>query len=110
MPHSCAVKTCGNKAKTGAALSFHRLPVREPGRLKLWLLALSIDVNTPLDELRKYIVCSEHFVPEDYTVNGQPRTDTMHRFLTPTAVPTVNVSSCTLQPTVKEVSGDVDLI
>ncbi|XP_051276598.1 zinc finger protein 3 homolog isoform X4 [Dicentrarchus labrax] len=104
MPHACAVKTCTNKAKTGAALSFHRLPVREPERLKLWLFALNIDVNTPQDELKKYIVCSEHFAQEDYTVNvnGQPRTDTMHRFLTPTAVPTVGVSSCTLQTSAAE--------
>ncbi|XP_040905033.1 zinc finger protein 3 homolog [Toxotes jaculatrix] len=93
MPHSCAVKTCGNKARTGACLSFHRLPVREPERLKLWLFALNIDVNTPREQLRKYIVCSEHFVPEDYTANGQPRTGAMHRFLTPTAVPTVGVWS-----------------
>ncbi|XP_073337392.1 uncharacterized protein [Pagrus major] len=95
MPHSCAVKTCRNKSKPGAALSFHRLPVREPERLKLWLFALNIDVNTPVDELKKHIVCSEHFVPEDYSVNRQPRTDATHRFLTPTAVPTVGVSSCT---------------
>uniref|UniRef100_A0A3B4XV52 Zinc finger protein 568-like n=1 Tax=Seriola lalandi dorsalis TaxID=1841481 RepID=A0A3B4XV52_SERLL len=92
MPNSCAVKTCGNKARTGASLSFHRLPVREPARLRLWLFALNIDVNTPRDELKKYIVCSEHFAPGDYTANGQPRTSAMHRFLTPTAVPTVGVS------------------
>ncbi|XP_029305464.1 zinc finger protein 3 homolog isoform X2 [Cottoperca gobio] len=104
MPHSCTVKTCSNKAKTGTALSFHRLPVREPERLKLWLSALNIDVNTPLDELKKCIVCSEHFVPEDYTVNGQPRTDTMHRFLTPTAVPTVDA----VVPTVDAVIPTVD--
>ncbi|XP_042289531.1 zinc finger protein 436-like [Thunnus maccoyii] len=100
MPHSCAVKTCRNKAKTGTALSFHRLPVREPERLKLWLSALNVNVNTPIEELKKYIVCSEHFVPEDYTVNGQLKTDRMHRFLTPTAVPTV--TSCTLQQNAAE--------
>ncbi|XP_070834206.1 zinc finger protein 271-like [Chaetodon trifascialis] len=104
MPHSCAVKTCGNKARTGSALSFHRLPVKEPGRLKLWLCALNMDVNTPVDELRKYIICSEHFAPDDYTVNGQRRTDTMHRFLTPAAIPTARVSSCTVQPGVTEES------
>ncbi|XP_039995095.1 zinc finger protein 391-like [Xiphias gladius] len=93
MPHSCAVKTCGNKARTGSCLSFHRLPVREPERLRLWLFALDIDTNTPQPELKKYIVCSEHFAPEDYTANGQPRTGATHRFLTPTAVPTVAVSS-----------------
>lgn len=92
MPQSCFVKTCRNKAKTGASLSFHRLPVREPERLKLWLFALNIDINTPQDELKKCMVCSEHFAPQDYTANGQVRTGGMHRFLTPTAVPTVGVS------------------
>nr|XP_046258141.1 endothelial zinc finger protein induced by tumor necrosis factor alpha-like [Scatophagus argus] len=106
MPHNCAVKTCANKAKTGAALSFHRLPVREPERLKLWLFALNIDVDTPPDELKKYIVCSEHFVPEDYTVNRQPSTDKTHRYLTSTAVPTVGVASCALQTSVAQVSED----
>lgn len=94
MPQSCAVKTCRNKAKTGASLSFHRLPVREPQRLKLWLFALNIDINTPEEKLKKYLVCSEHFVPQSYTANGQVRTGAMHRFLTPTAVPTVGVSWC----------------
>ena len=100
----CAVKTCRNKPRTGADLSFHRLPVREPERLKLWLCALNIDVNTPVDELKKRIVCSEHFAPEDYSVRGQPRTGARHRFLTPTAVPTVGVSST--PPGVTEVSVD----
>lgn len=90
MPHSCAVKTCRNKTKTGSALSFHRLPVREPERLKLWLSALKVDVNTPIEELRNYIVCSEHFAPEDYSVHGHTGSDRTHRFLTPTAVPTVS--------------------
>lgn len=104
MPH-CAVKTCGNKSRRKCSdLSFHRLPVREPERLKLWLSALNIDVNTPVDELKKHVVCSEHFVPEDYSVRGQPRTGAMHRFLTPTAVPTVGVSST--PPGVTEVSVD----
>ncbi|KAM8739225.1 uncharacterized protein AB9X84_021404 [Acanthopagrus schlegelii] len=102
MPH-CAVKTCRNRSKTGAKLSFHRLPVREPERLKLWLSALNIDVSTPVDELKKHVVCSEHFVLEDYSVRGQPRTNAMHRFLTPTAVPTVGVSSAA--PGVTQDSG-----
>ncbi|KAM7385303.1 hypothetical protein PAMP_001391 [Pampus punctatissimus] len=100
MPHSCAVKTCKNKAKTGTALSFHRLPLREPERLKLWLSALNVDGNTPIEVLKRYIVCSEHFVPEDYTVYGRLRFNAMHRFLTPTAVPTV--SSQPLQQHVTE--------
>uniref|UniRef100_A0A4W6DTI2 THAP domain-containing protein 1 n=1 Tax=Lates calcarifer TaxID=8187 RepID=A0A4W6DTI2_LATCA len=108
MPHSCAVKTCQNKARTGTCLSFHRLPVREPERLNLWLFALNIDINTPQEELRKYIVCSEHFVPEDYTANGQPGTGRMHRFLTSTAVPTMGVSSCSPQLSVPEVSFNID--
>ncbi|XP_071335964.1 zinc finger protein 260-like [Trachinotus anak] len=105
MPYTCAVKTCDNKAKSGTSLSFHRLPVREPERLKLWLLALNIDTNTPQDELKKYIVCSEHFVPGDYTTHGQPMAGAMHRFLTPTAVPTVGVSSCTPEQSGTEVDA-----
>ncbi|XP_029376907.1 zinc finger protein 287-like [Echeneis naucrates] len=90
MPYACAVKTCGNKAKRGTSLSFHRLPVREPERLKLWLLALDIDMSTPLEELKKCIVCSEHFVMGDYTTIGQPK-GMVHRFLRPTAVPTIGL-------------------
>uniref|UniRef100_A0A3B4YX80 THAP domain-containing protein 1 n=1 Tax=Stegastes partitus TaxID=144197 RepID=A0A3B4YX80_9TELE len=107
MPHCCAVKTCRNKADTGSVLSFHRLPLREPERLKLWLFALNVDVNTPGRELRKLVVCSEHFVPEDYTANRQPRTDTVRRFLKPTAVPTVGVSFRSPGPSLAQVSPSV---
>uniref|UniRef100_A0A8K9Y1W4 THAP domain-containing protein 1 n=1 Tax=Oncorhynchus mykiss TaxID=8022 RepID=A0A8K9Y1W4_ONCMY len=95
MPRECAVKTCDNKQKTWSALMFHRLPLSHPDRLKLWLIALNKDANTATDDLRKLLVCSEHFLPGDYYEKlGQDRHSRMRimkSFLKDTAVPSVAV-------------------
>ena len=39
--------SCGNRARTGSCPPLHRLLVREPERLRLWLFALDLDVNAP---------------------------------------------------------------
>lgn len=95
MPRECAVKMCDNKQKTWSALMFHRFPLRNPDRLKLWMVALNKDVNTPTDDLRKLLVCSEHFLPGDYYEKlGQDRHSRMRimkSFLKDTAVPSVAI-------------------
>ncbi len=76
MVFSCVYPGCFNKAKPSrlrartskgdAPLTFHTFPVNDPERLKLWLLAVRWDVNTPLEKVYRRVMCSEHFRSEDY--------------------------------------------
>lgn len=67
MGRRCSFPNCNNKQKTWSAISFHKLPLNEPKRCKLWLRALGIDPNTSKKTLRRrcVLVCSEHFSPDD---------------------------------------------
>ncbi|KAL0966548.1 hypothetical protein UPYG_G00296570 [Umbra pygmaea] len=69
MVRVCAFPNCGNKMKRYLRLSFHRLPLRNREFLQLWLVALQLDVQTPLRTLRQrdYRVCSEHFDDDEFT-------------------------------------------
>ncbi|XP_038838862.1 uncharacterized protein LOC120039658 [Salvelinus namaycush] len=112
MPRECAVKMCDNKQKTWSALMFHRLPLSNPDRLKLWMVALNKDANTPTDDLRKLLVCSEHFLPGDYYEKlGQDRHSRMRimkSFLKDTAVPSVAINTTPGQRGIMAVeTGDV---
>ncbi|XP_070971730.1 THAP domain-containing protein 3 isoform X1 [Oncorhynchus clarkii lewisi] len=111
MPRECAVKTCDNKQKTWSALMFHRLPLSHPDRLKLWLIALNKDANTATDDLRKLLVCSEHFLPGDYYEKlGQDRHSRMRimkSFLKDTAVPSVAVHAPGQRGIISVETGDV---
>ncbi|XP_031670836.1 uncharacterized serine-rich protein C215.13-like [Oncorhynchus kisutch] len=111
MPRECAVKTCDNKQKTWSALMFHRLPLSHPDRLKLWLIALNKDANTATDDLRKLLVCSEHFLPGDYYEKlGQDRHSRMRimkSFLKDTAVPSVAVHTPGQRGIMSVETGDV---
>ncbi|XP_024263997.2 uncharacterized serine-rich protein C215.13 [Oncorhynchus tshawytscha] len=111
MPRECAVKTCDNKQKTWSALMFHRLPLSHPDRLKLWLIALNKDANTATDDLRKLLVCSEHFLPGDYYEKlGQDRHSRMRimkSFLKDTAVPSVAVHTPGQRGIISVETGDV---
>ncbi|XP_064818187.1 uncharacterized protein zgc:158320 [Oncorhynchus masou masou] len=111
MPRECAVKMCGNKQKTWSALMFHRLPLSHPDRLKLWLIALNKDANTATDDLRKLLVCSEHFLPGDYYEKlGQDRHSRMRimkSFLKDTAVPSVAVHTPGQRGIMSVETGDV---
>uniref|UniRef100_A0A672J113 THAP-type domain-containing protein n=1 Tax=Salarias fasciatus TaxID=181472 RepID=A0A672J113_SALFA len=94
MPRRCLIPSCFNiqSRPRGTTVSFHRfpLPVQDPERLKLWLVALGKDIGTAanVDSLR---VCSEHFSKDDFRMcKGRP-------LLKTTAVPTVLQNSfCTL--------------
>lgn len=92
MGRQCAFPNCRNRQKTWSAVSFHKLPLNEPSRYKLWLRALDIDPNTPKNILRRrcIYVCSDHFSPDDlvhYKSSTHPK---------PTAIP---VNSHTADPT-----------
>ncbi|KAK7166547.1 hypothetical protein R3I93_006338 [Phoxinus phoxinus] len=69
MVRACAFPNCSNRMKRYLCLSFHRLPLRNREILHLWLVALQLDVQTPLKTLRvrDYRVCSEHFDEDDFT-------------------------------------------
>uniref|UniRef100_A0A672H6Q9 THAP-type domain-containing protein n=1 Tax=Salarias fasciatus TaxID=181472 RepID=A0A672H6Q9_SALFA len=86
MVRVCAYPGCFNQMKRrclgrSRLVTFHKLPVQDPERLKLWLVALGKDIGTTsVDSLR---VCSEHFSKDDFRMcKGRP-------LLTTTAVPTV---------------------
>ncbi|KAI7799067.1 zinc finger MYM-type protein 4 isoform X2 [Triplophysa rosa] len=90
MVRVCAFPGCFNREKAlrlrpqGSAqdesLTFHTLPMQDPERLKLWLLALHRDINSPVESIRALRVCSGHFSPDDFP--GPNR-----RYLKSTAVP-----------------------
>uniref|UniRef100_A0A671ML92 THAP-type domain-containing protein n=1 Tax=Sinocyclocheilus anshuiensis TaxID=1608454 RepID=A0A671ML92_9TELE len=56
---------------------------RSTTHLKLWLIAIRWDVNTPKEKLYRRVLCSEHFSSEDYRERqGKPG-----KYLKPSAVP-----------------------
>ncbi|XP_051988843.1 uncharacterized protein LOC127648291 [Xyrauchen texanus] len=79
-------------------LTFHQFPWKDPERLKLWLLAIRWDVNTPMEKIERSRLCSEHFTSEDYEPEkGKPR-----RLLKSSAVP---IPALLFQPN-EETTGD----
>ncbi|XP_036378350.1 peroxynitrite isomerase THAP4-like isoform X2 [Megalops cyprinoides] len=74
---SCAVPGCRNHKKVAekSTLSFHRFPTRNAVRCRDWLARIrnkAFDENTPLEKLKSYRVCSQHFTEDDF------KTDYMH--------------------------------
>ncbi|KAJ8278414.1 hypothetical protein GJAV_G00087360 [Gymnothorax javanicus] len=67
-------------------VAFHRLPLRDPERLRLWLSAAGLDVDSPVKSLRAVRVCSEHFSPDDYRLKD-PGGEVNSQRLKSTAVP-----------------------
>lgn len=94
----CAYPGCPNREKPASVrtielpkeksskeiLSFHRFPVDDSKRLKLWLLAVHRDVNFPLRYVKQMRLCSVHFPPDDFKPSKVTR-----RYLKSTAVPTL---------------------
>jgi len=72
---TCIVKGCDNKEKVYSPVMFHRIPNYHKRR-KLWLAFLNRNPKIPLETLRKWRVCSEHFTQEDYTSTGLRLKDT----------------------------------
>ncbi|XP_042608046.1 uncharacterized protein si:ch211-40k21.5 isoform X2 [Cyprinus carpio] len=85
----CVVKGCDNKSKVYSIIMFHRIPTKNKKRKNQWLAALNIDLKTPVESIKKWRVCSEHFGPDDYLVNMDSITRTTVRRLKDTAIPTI---------------------
>uniref|UniRef100_A0A673FP46 THAP domain-containing protein 1 n=1 Tax=Sinocyclocheilus rhinocerous TaxID=307959 RepID=A0A673FP46_9TELE len=74
MLFSCVYPGCFSRAKPlrlrseksrgDSPVKFHTFPVNDPERLKLWLIAIRWDVNTPKEKLYRRVLCSEHFNDE----------------------------------------------
>ncbi|KAB5578999.1 hypothetical protein PHYPO_G00189520 [Pangasianodon hypophthalmus] len=81
--------SCTNKMTKRSGLSFHRLPFHTPEMLHLWLLALRMDVNTPVPKLRAadLRVCGAHFSDEDFFTETARKTTRKLRCLKRSAVP-----------------------
>jgi len=80
------VKGCDSKSRgytTG--VMFHRIPAYNKELYIQWLAAMNIDLQTPVEYIKKWRVCSEHFGPEDYKENK----DSTVRRLKDTAIPTI---------------------
>lgn len=95
----CSYPNCKNKSYKWAKQSFHHFPVYDKERTKLWLEAAGLDLNIPIEILRKQSLCSDHFRPEDFR-------DTLIRpFLTTSAVPSVYRGSTTASVKLQEHEG-----
>ncbi|XP_060764206.1 uncharacterized protein LOC132873007 [Neoarius graeffei] len=71
---TCIVPGCGNKPRVYSPVMFHNIATYYKRR-KVWLAALQ-DPSTPLDVVKSWRVCSEHFTDEDYTATGKRLNDT----------------------------------
>ncbi|XP_042287440.1 uncharacterized protein LOC122978844 isoform X1 [Thunnus albacares] len=92
MVRVCAFPNCTNKMSPNTSRSFHRLPLLDRDTLKLWLVVLQMDANTPVHTLRlaDYRVCSDHFERDDYCQPKKRRNPIpKHFFLKKNAVPRV---------------------
>lgn len=87
----CIVKGCDNRDRRYGSLMFHRIPTtdKHQHRKTEWLAALGLDPTTPLELLRKWRVCSEHFVSNDYIETTDKVTRLKVRHLKDKAVPSV---------------------
>uniref|UniRef100_A0A8C6WZ41 THAP domain-containing protein 1 n=1 Tax=Neogobius melanostomus TaxID=47308 RepID=A0A8C6WZ41_9GOBI len=75
MTITCVVHGCDNKEKKYSVVMFHRFQTHHKRR-KVWLAALNMDPTTPVEVLKKWRICSEHFTEEDYTSSGLRLKDT----------------------------------
>lgn len=91
MPRKCAVKCCNNRQKTRSSLIFHSVPTNNPERTNLWLLALNLDPNTPKETVKKMLVCSEHFLRDDYE-KMELKNQTKRLLLKETAIPSIGIT------------------
>lgn len=90
----CCVYGCTNNG-TMENISFHKFPMKDPHRMKLWLAMIRRESSYQPTEFSA--ICSDHFTADCYL---RPPTSKMPR-LRPTAVPTVFAHN----PPVKERSS-----
>lgn len=70
----CKKTTLRKGSQTKGKLTFHRFPTHDGDRLKLWLIALNLNINTQKRVIKRWRICSNHFfVPDDFhiTQNGR---------------------------------------
>lgn len=84
MVNYCCVESCSSKQ---IGITFHRLPMSNPERLRQWLFILNIDPKTPNHVLSKLVVCHKHFSDDDYVQADAFQSRRSH-ILKATAVPT----------------------
>ncbi|XP_060771147.1 zinc finger protein 169-like isoform X2 [Neoarius graeffei] len=89
MVRGCAFPSCTSKMTKRSGLSFHRLPFHTPRVLRMWLLALGMDANTPVNKLRAadLRVCGAHFSDRDFFTETARKTTRKLRCLRRSAVP-----------------------
>ncbi|XP_033493772.2 uncharacterized protein LOC117264070 isoform X3 [Epinephelus lanceolatus] len=100
MVRVCAYPNCKNRMSHNTPYSFHRLPLSDGKMLKLWLVVLQMDANTPVQTLRlaDHRVCSAHFSQDDYCQPKKRRHPIpKHLFLKKTAVPRVERATDTVK-------------
>jgi len=93
MVRMCAFPGCFNRQKAvrlrpralspGERLTFHRFPLNDPERLRLWLLAVQRDTSLPIQSLEVLRLCSDHFSRDDFKSDE----GNVRRYLKSTAVP-----------------------
>ncbi|KAL1276201.1 hypothetical protein QQF64_035824 [Cirrhinus molitorella] len=105
MVHVCSYPGCFNRNKPqrkglpGTKIhSFHSFPLNHPEQLKLWLLTLRLDIDTPPHAVKFKKVCSDHFSDDDFKPfhPGKPH------MLKASAVPNAYLQ----QPEVKKLNDD----
>ena len=100
MVRVCAYPKCKNRMSHNTPYSFHRLPLSNGEMLKLWLIVLQMDANTPVQTLRlaDHRVCSAHSSQDDYCQPKKRRNPVpKHLFLKKTAVPRVERATDTVE-------------
>ncbi|KAF5904923.1 zinc finger protein 28 isoform X1 [Clarias magur] len=102
MVRACVYPGCPVKQKRWEK-SFHRFPLRDPERTRMWLLALRLDINTPRARVRDLRVCGQHFRDEDYNI----RTGALRTTLKSTAVPSPVTHTHTEQDVKMDRAGDL---
>ncbi|XP_074542663.1 uncharacterized protein pogza isoform X2 [Halichoeres trimaculatus] len=107
MVRQCVFPLCPNKMTTSSKFSFHRLPLDYPALLKVWLVALKMDPNTEIEDLKRasHRVCSAHFAPEDF-IRTKPKKkgqEPQRQNLKRSAIPTVSEGATDAAEVMEEV-------
>lgn len=88
----CIVKSYNNKQRRpGNTMMFHRIPTKNADLMNQWLILLDIDQNAPVDVIKVYDVCSEHFTEDDHFPKMEFATRTMKPVLKDTAIPSIKI-------------------
>ncbi|XP_073668896.1 zinc finger MYM-type protein 4 isoform X3 [Paramisgurnus dabryanus] len=110
MVRTCAYPGCGNLLKRKGLLplgirsdrSSHRFPTHNPERLRLWFIALHMDINTSTHSLTEKRVCSDHFFEDDFHHSEKGR----RRFLKASAVPITFLKKEEVRPADTELQNE----